>query len=256
MSRDWTPRDHHLADIAIHNKSEREGKNEWMHDVKLSFFDNTPEAKKEVEGLASKIDEILYTHDYYGYQDALTKTREDNIADIAKDIAGCKTDHILKELKEIRKEYEDSYAVSDVAFCAGIDDVVKKLDDYTDKHKLWNDEARREFPHLSFLMNGFETEIYPSLTPDEKEFYTMVEKFIDLEAEISTMTFAYHTDKVMTLVDDKNYLKGLSDENNLTSDAVFRWYNGLMSEISDLNARLFKNELEEIYSKREKDIDL
>ena len=43
---------------------------------------------------------------------------------------------------------------------------------------MWNDEARRDYPDLSFLLDGFETRIYPTLKGDEslKEIYDGVEK--------------------------------------------------------------------------------
>lgn len=47
---------------------------------------------------------------------------------------------------------------------------------------MWNDEARRDYPDLSFLLDGFETRIYPTLKDDEvlKEIYDGLEK--DLHA--------------------------------------------------------------------------
>ncbi len=259
MSKDWNPKQLHLADIALHEKNEREGKNNvWLHTAKSAFIDNSHEANSFLADLSDKIDNILQTFDPYGYQDALKGTREDNIEKIVSDIRNLSVSHILTEITIIKEFCEDPENKTEDTdkLLKDVNDAISDINDYIDKHKLWNDEAREEFPRLSFLLNDFETGIYPYLSEDEKEFYTMVEKFTDLEADISTLTFAYHTDKVMTLVEDKNYLKGLSDENNLISDAVFRWYNGTMSENSDLNAQLFKNELEEIYGRREKDIDL
>jgi len=249
MSRDWKPIENYLADVHIHNGR--------LHEAKLTVHENTAEEKAMVGRLAEVIDDICYSYDYYGYQDALVGSREDNIEEIRKNIWNCfeEADAIIKGLKDIIADLDeqakdmngDLVSVEQSIANNHLSDddgkhlkemhnlfvraslSIDQLSDYISKHRCWNDDARRDFPKLSFLMGGFEMSIYQSLEKDSPEwaFYQTVEKFLGIEMEMATHTFVEHTDKMMELCADKSDLETkYGDVGKHLSEAVKKWFEG------------------------------
>lgn len=270
MLRDWKPVENYLADVHIHN-----GK---FHEAKVTVHENTAEEKAMVGRLAEVIDDICYSYDYYGYQDALVGSREDNVEEIRKNIWNCgkEADDIIKGLKDIIADLDEqakamngdltSVEQSIASNHLSDDDEkhlkemhnlfaranlsIDQLSDYVSKHRCWNDDARRDFPKLSFLMGGFETGIYQNLEKGspEWEFFQTVEKFLDIETKMSTHTFndvvildpkkeyravaealgvGEHTDKMTELCADKSDLEAkYGDVGKRLSEAVKKWFEG------------------------------
>ena len=270
MSRDWTPLENHLADEHIHKI-----RGHYIHEGKLYVSMNTPEENKYVEDLANTIDDICYDYDYYGYQDALVGTREDNVNGLKGNITSGDIEHIVDGLTVISTEYQNMIKdledrkddLSDVerdylAECKSelkkTDKAVSDVKEYEEKHRCFNDRAREEFPNLSFLLSGFEMKVFDSLTPNtdgKYEFYKVAEQFTALEMRMSEITFADHTDEMMSLCDDKSDLQRQSKANDKLGDLVKKWYEGnLVDSFYDAreNANEFYKEFDRIFEEMSK----
>ena len=282
MSRDFKPIELYLADLDTHEKT-----GEWIHETKWTFHPYEKEEKVQVERFAKKIDEILYDYDYYGYQDALTGSREDNAEDIKEMLWNCneKVEDILKHLKDIREEiYEEMNDM--VGDCVPVEeggtgghithteknhldecsDLMEKIDDvsnsvekYVRNHRLWNNEARTEFPKLSFLLDNFETGLFPKLSKSDDDvkwaFWKEVEKALDIETKIVYASYS-EEDKVPLYEAER---KALRDGNPLLaqiSEATETFFKGKYADhFYDArdNSYAFKRTLEKIYEEYEKE---
>lgn len=113
-----------------------------------------------------------------------------------------------------------------------IDDVCNSVKAYIGKHRLWNDEAREDFPKLSFLMSNFETEIYPNchFCKDEScdvewNFWKEVEKALDIETKIVYASYL-EEDKVPLYEAERKALRDGNPLSALISKATETFFKG------------------------------
>jgi hypothetical protein len=278
MVHDSTPKDNALAEKLMY---EQTGKK--MSESKVCFI--SKENTQIAEAIGVKVDQICRDFDPYEYNDMLVGTKEENIEEVKQAVLYCRSEHIVEGLEAIYDTYKETLdniagdltddgrtqngvelsdsdkrtieetqeAMNTVRAC------IDEIKAYNEKYQLWNDNARSEFPTLSFLMTDFEMGIYPTLEPStdgKYEFYKIVEQFADLERQMTGLTFAYNTDEMMSLCETKNDLEKVTSENKEISEAVKKWFEGNFVDYfynnAGENAKNFREALDGIFDKYEK----
>lgn len=242
MSKDWTPKELHLADNYIY-----EQKGEYLHDSTMVWHYGANE-EAFVEKLARLVDDICQTYDPHEYDNNLVGTREDNVAELKKNILDCNIDHIKEGLEEIRGEYAVIFdGLSDGELkdetkhnLDMVDEAVGKIDSYVTEHKLYNADARRVYPNLSFLCNGFEMVVYPTIM-DNKAKQTVYGKAEWVLSRLCLVADG-NDGAVKELEDFKN--KSLSNQE--LAECCGKFFEGKLCEgyYQDENHNAFKDELE------------
>lgn len=148
----------------------------YLHDQKIVVHLNTEEEKEQLEKLANAIDDVIYDYDFYDYMDNLTGTRAEYVEEIKNNLIFLDVKEYLEGLNNIIDAYAEM--ISDIDSDEKLQEEYTKefskavevkidLEAYINYHQGWNDKAREKYPNLSFLLSGFEFEIFNSISNDD-----------------------------------------------------------------------------------------